>query len=71
MTGAEASHPWGRLAGCRIGGKEFSEQICAVLDFSDLNATLASPIEVVLGLYLIWQASWFMDFPGRRWAVWS
>lgn len=70
VTGAQASHPWGTLAACRIGGREFGGQVCGVVDFSVLNATLASPIEVVLGLPLITQASWCMDFPGHRWTLW-
>jgi hypothetical protein len=70
VTGAQASHPWGTLAACRIGGREFGEQVCGVVDFSAMNATLASPIEVVVGLPLIIQASWCMDFPGRRWVIW-
>ena len=70
VTGAQASHPWGMLPACRIGGRRFGEQVCGVVDFSVLNATLASPIEVVVGLPLITQTSWCMDFPGRRWAIW-
>ncbi len=71
VTGAEASYRWGTMAPCRIGGAGFAEQTCAVVDFSALNATLASPWEVVVGLPLIAQASWCMDHPGRRWALWQ
>lgn len=70
VTGAEVRHHWGTMAPCRIGGADVAEQTCAVVDFSSLNATLASPVEVVIGLSLIAQASWCMDFPGRRWACW-
>ena len=70
VTGAQASHPWDTLAASRIGGREFGEQVCGVVDFSAMNATLASPMEVVVGLPLIIQASWCMDFPGRRWVIW-
>lgn len=69
VTGAEASHYWGTMAPCRIGHADFAEQICAVIDFSGINATLASPVEVVIGLPLIAQASWCMDYPGRRWTL--
>jgi hypothetical protein len=69
VTGAEASPYWGTMAPCRIGHADFAEQICAVIDFSGINATLASPVEVVIGLPLIAQASWCMDYPGRRWTL--
>jgi hypothetical protein len=70
VTGAEASHHWGTMAPCRIGGADFAEQTCAVVDLSDVNATLSSPWEVVVGLPLIAQASWCMDYPRRRWTLW-
>lgn len=70
VTGVETSHPWGTMAPCRIGGAEFAPQTRGVVDFSAMNATLAAPIEVILGLPLIAQASWCMDFPGRRWTLW-
>ncbi|SDS56742.1 Aspartyl protease [Friedmanniella luteola] len=70
VTGAEANHHWGTLATCRIGQATFAEQRCAVVDLSALNATLEQPVEVVLGLPLIVQASWAMDHPRRRWTVW-
>lgn len=70
VTGAQASNPWGSLATCRIGDRESGEQVCGFVDFSAMNANLNSPIEVVLGLPLITQASWCVDFPGRRWAIW-
>lgn len=70
VTGAEVSHHWATLAPCRIGDTDFAAQRCAVVDFSALNATLASPIDVVVGLPLIVQASWCMDYPRRRWTLW-
>ena len=69
VTGTEADHHWGALAPCRIGDLTFAEQKCAVLDLSPLNATLAHPVQIVIGLPLIAQASWYMDFPRRRWTV--
>jgi hypothetical protein len=68
-TGAEVDHHWGTLAPCRIGNAAFAEQKCAVVDLSRLNATLAHPVEVVIGLPLIAQASWCMDYPRRRWTL--
>lgn len=70
VTGTEADHHWGTLAPCRIGGANFAEQKCAVVDLSPLSATLVRPLEVVLGLPLIAQASWCMDYPRRRWTLW-
>jgi hypothetical protein len=70
VTGAEAHHRWGTLAPCQIGNAAFAEQKCAVVDLSSLNATLARPVEVVIGLPLIAQAAWCMDYPRRRWTLW-
>jgi hypothetical protein len=69
VTGARASYRWGTMAPCRAGGAGFAEQACAVIDFSVLNAALDFPWEVVVGLPFITQASWCMDFPGRRWTL--
>lgn len=70
VTGAEAGHHWGTLAACRIGEAAFTEQTCAVVDLSGLNGSLATPMDVVIGLPLIAQASWCMDYPHRRWTFW-
>jgi hypothetical protein len=70
VTGAEADHHWGTLAPCRIGGAEVASQRCAVVDLTVLNTSLASPVEVVLGMPLIAQVSWCLDFPRGRWALW-
>lgn len=69
VTGTGSSHPWGTMAPCEIGGIEFGEQTCGVVDFAAMNATLTSPIQVIIGLPLIVQATWWMDFPSRRYAV--
>ena len=69
VTGTEPSHPWGSMSSCQIGGIEFAEQTCGIVDFAAMNANLSSPIEVIIGLPLIARATWWMDFPGRRWAV--
>lgn len=69
VTGTEVGHHWGTMARCRIGDAVFTEQECAVVDLSRMNATLASPWHVVIGMPLIAQASWCMDYPGRRWTV--
>lgn len=66
VTGTEANHHWGTLASCRIGDATFADQKCADIDLSPLNATLARPVEVVIGLPLIAQASWCMDYPRHR-----
>ncbi len=68
-TGAPVAGVEGWLAGCTAGSLSFPAQLCVVVDLAALNAHLPSPIHVILGLPQISQASWFMDFPRRRWAI--
>jgi hypothetical protein len=70
VTGAEASHHWATMAPCRIGDAAFAEQTCAVVDLSAMNAAFGAPVQVVIGLPLIVQSSWCMDYPRRRWTLW-
>ncbi|MBD8868443.1 retropepsin-like aspartic protease [Nocardioides donggukensis] len=68
-TGASVASATSLLADCRIGDTTFPESRCAVVDLGPLNARLAEPIEVILGLSVIGQATWWMDFPENRWSV--
>ncbi|MGD7706357.1 aspartyl protease family protein [Microlunatus sp. Y2014] len=68
-AGRSVSSTGGRLSACEIGGLEFAATRCAVVDLSPVNEHLANPLTVILGLPVLLQATWWMDFPGRRWAV--
>jgi hypothetical protein len=65
-TGNTVAVVQGWLASCTIGGVTFPDQPGAVVDLSELNAHLAIPIHLGLGLPQISQASWYMDFPQGR-----
>jgi hypothetical protein len=62
ITGATGRNPKGRLASCRIGRATFPEQACGVTNSPGLEG-----IDLIVGLPLISQANWYMDFPERRW----
>jgi Aspartyl protease len=62
VYGNTGRNPRGRLAPCRIGNVTFPEQDCGVPDLAGLNITM------FLGLPLISQTDWYMDFPHRRWS---
>ncbi len=62
ITGASGRNPKGRLAPCRIGQVSFPEQDCGVTNSPGMDG-----IDIILGLPLISNANWYMDFPGRRW----
>lgn len=57
------------LAPCSIGGVVFSASPCVAIDLAPLNAKLARPLDVIVGMPLIQTADWWFDFPGRRWTV--
>lgn len=67
-TGTDASgrtgrNPKGRFAPCRIGRAEFPEQKCGI---ARLDGALTN-MSLTVGMPLISQADWYMDFPRRRW----
>lgn len=68
-SGKTVESATGTLAACVIGGVEFAATPCVVVDFSQVNAHLAQPLEVILGLPVLTQATWWLDFPGHRWHV--
>lgn len=59
----------GILAASRIGGLDFAEQDCGLVDLGPVNARLAEPLIMIIGLPLIAAADWVIDFAGRRWAL--
>jgi hypothetical protein len=34
-----------------------------------VNATIETPMDVIIGYNLMRAANWLMDFPRRRWAI--
>lgn len=68
-SGAAVPSSTGTLGGCTIGEVDFLPTRCAVVDLGPLNAHLDEPITLILGLPVIRQARWWMDFPSNRWHV--
>lgn len=62
--GRTQTNPRGRLSSCRIGEVTFPEQDCGVV--ANWPAPLKA-IPIIVGLPLISQANWYMDFPNKRW----
>jgi hypothetical protein len=52
-----------------IAGFSFEAQKVAAVDLSAANATLHRPMDLILGYPALRQAIWYMDFPGRQWAL--
>lgn len=57
------------LAACRIGGQSFDSSVCVVIDLGALNATLESPLSIIIGMPLASSADWLFDFVDNRWRV--
>jgi hypothetical protein len=68
-TGAQAEVPTFVLAEALIGGALFARHKVAVVDLSQVNATLDIPMDLILGYPTLRQANWLFDFPAGRWAV--
>lgn len=47
-----------------IGGVRFSPPRVAAVDLAPANATLARPMDLILGFTTLVQANWHFDFPG-------
>jgi gag-polyprotein putative aspartyl protease len=69
--GGHASTPLLRMAGPRIGQRQFAEQPAVAVDLAAVNRTVDLPMDLILGYPAISQADWFFDFPSRRWSVTS
>ncbi|MHA7144985.1 aspartyl protease family protein [Arthrobacter sp. TmT3-37] len=52
-----------------IAGALFEAQKIAAVDLSTANATLARPMDLILGYPTLRQATWFIDFPRNQWAL--
>lgn len=52
-----------------IAGATFEAQKVAAVDLSAANATLDRPMDLILGYPTLRQATWYMTFPQRQWAL--
>ncbi len=68
-TGAQVETPMFSLAQTIIGGHAFPPHKVAGVDLSYVNATLAVPMDLILGYTTLSQANWLFDFPQQRWAI--
>lgn len=74
LSGLDAEGPSmsgtaGVLAACRIGGQSFESSACIIFDLGPLNATLESPLSIIVGMPLAKRADWLFDFPNNHWLV--
>ena len=70
-NGDQASTPLLLMAGPTIGQHAFGRHKVVAVDLSQLNSTLASPLDLILGYPTIRLADWLMDFPAGRWTITS
>jgi hypothetical protein len=78
-SGVQMSTQIARMRNCSIGDMEFPASACAFVDLSDLNAHLneratargrsVQPMSFIIGMPLINQVDWVIDFPAQRWTV--
>lgn len=68
-TGARVTAATYLMAPMRIGTHQFPAHRVAAVDLSTPNATLARPMDLILGWTTLGQADWVFDFPAQRWAV--
>lgn len=68
-SGASVDAALATLAACRIGGVDFPATAAVVVDLSGMNAHLAWPIDLIIGVPLLRLATWHVDAPGRSWSV--
>jgi hypothetical protein len=68
-TGAQVQTPTFWMTGARIGGAVFAPHRVACVDLSEVNSTLARPMDLILGFTTLRQADWLLDFPARRWTL--
>ncbi len=68
-SGASAETRTYLMGGARIGGELFAAHRIAAVDLSAANATLAQPMDMILGYTTLRQATWHIDFPQRQWSL--
>jgi hypothetical protein len=68
-TGARMETPMFVMSGATLGNHAFPPHTVAGVDLSRVNATIETPMDVILGFSTLSRANWWFDFPRRRWAV--
>jgi hypothetical protein len=68
-TGTTMETPVFEMSGAALGGATFPPHTVAGVDLSDVNATIAKPMDLILGYSTLSKANWWFDFPRRQWAI--
>lgn len=68
-TGSQMETPMFVMAEAVIGKQKFPAQRVAGVDLSQVNATLETPMDLILGYSIMRKANWLFDFPRKRWAI--
>ena len=68
-TGATVATPMFTMLGAKVGDLELPPLRVAGVDLSGVNATIETPMDLILGYNMLCRANWLMDFPRRRWAM--
>lgn len=64
--GTTVETPMAVLRGPQVLGARLDDLLVAVVDLAGANATLARPMDLILGWTALRQADWWVDHPGRR-----
>lgn len=68
-SGSTMGTPMVKMAGPLILGHRFASTTAAVVDLSRVNASLARPMDVILGWPVLRQANWFIDHASKTAAL--
>ena len=68
-TGATQTTGLYELRGLRLGDRDFAPHHVAVVDLSNVNATLERPMNFILGFPTLRQATWWFDMKHNLWTL--
>ena len=68
-SGSQQTTPMYSMSDAVIGGYSFPPHKVAGVNLSHVNATLAIPMDLIVGYSTLRRANWLFDFPGKRWAI--
>ena len=68
-TGFQMETPMFIMAATIIGNNDFPPHKVAGVDLSQVNSTIETPMDLILGYSTLSKANWLFDFPNRRWAI--
>jgi hypothetical protein len=68
-TGTSVATLMFTMTGAVIGDLALPPLRVAGVDLAGVNATIETPMDVIIGYNLMRAANWLMDFPRRRWAI--